>query len=132
MVTDPSKSPTQPQTKKSGPESASKTVDRIVTRYDGARPPASVITRPDRQLDKRSLDQPSEPRQKAYAKIDEQQKSLEQRLQKMVEDNNQMLKDVMAELAADLHDKLELQADRIKHLELGASAGEGQAAGGKA
>ncbi len=40
--------------------------------------------------------------QKAYAKIDEQQKSLEQRLQKMSEDNKQTLKDVMAELAADL------------------------------
>ena len=117
MVISPSKSPTQPQAKKSGPGSASKTEDRPVTRNYGVRPPAPVITKPDRQLDKRSLDQPSEPLQKAYAKIDERQKSLEQRLQKMSEDNKQTLKDVMAELATDLNDKLELQAEIIQRLE---------------
>ena len=87
MVTDPSKSPTQSQAKKSGLGSASKTDDRPVTRNNGVRSAAPVSTKSDRQLDKRSLDQPSEPLQKAYAKIDEQQKSLEQRLQKMSEDN---------------------------------------------
>jgi len=89
----------------------------MTTRANGTRHLASGSTKPDRQLDKRSLDQPSEPLQKAYAKIDEQQKSLEQRLQTMSEDNKQNLKDVMAELAADLNDKLELQAERIQHLE---------------
>ncbi len=82
-----SKSPTQSQAKKSGLGSASKTDDRPVTRNNGVRSAAPVSTKSDRQLDKRSLDQPSEPLQKAYAKIDEQQKSLEQRLQKMSEDN---------------------------------------------
>ena len=107
------------------------------TRNNGLRPAAYAVAKPDRQLDKRSLDQSSEPLQKAYAKIDEQQKSLEQRLQKMSEDNKQTLKDVMADLAADLYDKLELQAARIQHLERDfdqvlCCAGEGQAAGGKA
>ena len=105
MVTDHSKSPPQSQAKKAGPGSASKT-EGMTTRANGTRHPASGSTKPDRQLDKRSLDQPSEPLQKAYAKIDEQQKSLEQRLQKMSEDNKQTLKDVMAELETDLNNKL--------------------------
>ncbi|KAL0027718.1 hypothetical protein WJX77_000721 [Trebouxia sp. C0004] len=75
--------------------------------YNGARPPASVITKLIDSLTNGHLTKPSEALQKAYAKIDEQQKSLEQHLQKMVEDNNQTLKDVMADLAADLNDKLE-------------------------
>ncbi len=38
------------------------------------------------------------------------------RADRYYEDNKQTLKDVMAELAADLYDKLELQAARIQHL----------------
>ena len=38
-------------------------------------------------------------------------------MHKMSENNKQTLKDVMAELEADLSDKLELQAERIQHLE---------------
>ncbi|DBA84442.1 TPA: hypothetical protein ACH3X1_006074 [Trebouxia sp. C0004] len=117
MVTDPSKSPTQSQAKKSGLGSASKTDGRPATRNNGVRPSAPVSTKSDRQLDKRSFHQLSEPLQKAYTKIDEQQMSLEQRLQRMSEDNKQTLKAVMAELAADLDAKLELQAARIQHLE---------------
>ncbi len=89
MVTDPSKSPTQPQAKKSGSKVANKTENRMNTRNNGVRPAVSVVAKPDPQFDKRSLEQPSEPLQKAYTHIDEQQKSLEQRLQKMSEDNRQ-------------------------------------------
>ncbi len=89
----------------------------VLTRNGGVRPAATGNSKPDRQPDKRSLDQPSEPLQKAYAKIDEQQKSLEQRLQKMSENNKQTLKDVMAELETDLNNKLGLQNERIQHLE---------------
>jgi len=36
----------------------------------GVRPAAIGVSKPDRQSDKRLLDQPNEPLQKAYAKID--------------------------------------------------------------
>ena len=42
---------------------------------------------------------------------------MEQRLQKMSEDNKQTLKEVMAELETDLNNKLELQNQRVQHLE---------------
>ena len=118
MVSEAIKSPSQTQARKSRPGSASKSEERpYATRNGGVRPSATAVSKPDRQTDKRSLDQPSEPLQKTYAKLDKQQKSLEQRLQQMSEDNRQTLKDVMAELETDLNNKLELQNERIMHLE---------------
>ena len=58
---------------------------------------------------------------KAYAKIDEQQKSLRQRLQKMSEDDNQTLKVV---LATGLNDKLEVQAEEHREQEYGQMLGD--------
>ncbi len=57
----------------SGPGSASQTEERpvgVLICNGGVRPAAIGVSKPDRQSDKRLLDQPNEPLQKAYAKID--------------------------------------------------------------